>query len=70
MPIHPVNNASYYRRLAQQSRDLAKQISIKSAKEKLLEYARQSESLAEEEDRRTGQSRQSGASMFPVARDP
>jgi hypothetical protein len=56
MPTPPINKASYYRQLAQQTRTFALQISMKPARDELLKSARQLEILAEEEERRTGES--------------
>lgn len=46
------SRAAEYRRLAEQNRKIARQISLKDAREPLIEAAKRLEALAEEEERR------------------
>jgi hypothetical protein len=48
----PDDKAARYRQLAQENRKVAQWISLRGAREALLEAAQQLEMLAEEEDRR------------------
>nr|WP_134499659.1 hypothetical protein [Microvirga pakistanensis] len=71
MRILPHDKAAEYRRLAEEARAMAKQVSIQDARDKLLATARQFETLADIEDRglrRTAPSKASNRRAVPRTR--